>query len=80
MPARRDLLPRSEASAEAQVAALADDIAYVNHDIDDALRAGLLTLDDLAQAPLAAPVVAEFVRRTGTAADRAPHTTRCHDG
>jgi len=34
-------------SLEAQVAALADDIAYDNHDIDDGLRAGFLTLDDL---------------------------------
>ena len=32
---------------EAQVAAIADDIAYDNHDIDDGLRAGLFTLDDL---------------------------------
>jgi len=38
---------------EAQVAALADDIAYVNHDIDDGLRAGLFAVDDLAEAPLA---------------------------
>ncbi len=45
------------ASAEAQVAALSDDIAYVNHDIDDALRAGLLAVDDLRQTPLAGPVV-----------------------
>ena len=35
------------ASLEAQVAALADDIAYDNHDIDDGLRAGFLSLDDL---------------------------------
>lgn len=41
-------------SLEAQVAALADDIAYDNHDIDDGIRAGLLTLDQL----LAVPVVA----------------------
>ena len=34
------------ASAEAQVASLADDIAYNNHDLDDGLRAGLFTLDD----------------------------------
>ena len=38
---------------EAQLAALSDDIAYVNHDIDDGLRAGLFSIDDLAQAPLA---------------------------
>jgi dGTPase len=38
---------------EAQVAALADDIAYVNHDIDDGLRAGLFAVGDLAEAPLA---------------------------
>ena len=37
----------SHASLEAQVAALADDIAYDNHDIDDGLRAGFLRLDDL---------------------------------
>jgi dGTPase len=34
-------------SVEAQIAAIADDIAYDNHDIDDGLRAGFLTLDDL---------------------------------
>jgi dGTPase len=37
---------------EAQVAAIADDIAYDNHDIDDGLRAGLLDLDDLVALPL----------------------------
>ncbi len=35
------------ASLEAQIAAIADDIAYDNHDIDDGLRAGFLQLDDL---------------------------------
>ena len=44
----------SHASLEAQVAALADDIAYDNHDIDDGLRAGLLTLDQLLAVPLVA--------------------------
>ncbi|HUT50958.1 MAG TPA: deoxyguanosinetriphosphate triphosphohydrolase [Alphaproteobacteria bacterium] len=43
--------------AEAQVAALADDIAYNNHDIDDGLRAGLFTLDDLRDLPLAGPTI-----------------------
>ena len=39
------------ASLEAQVAAISDDIAYDNHDIDDGLRAGFLTLDDLLELP-----------------------------
>jgi len=38
--------------AEAQVAALADDIAYDNHDIDDGVRAGLLSLDQVLADPL----------------------------
>ncbi len=39
-------------SLEAQIAAIADDIAYDNHDIDDGLRAGLLTLDQVLSVPL----------------------------
>jgi dGTPase len=42
----------SFASAEAQLAAIADDIAYDAHDIDDGLRAGLFALEDLADVPL----------------------------
>ena len=42
----------SHASLEAQCAALADDIAYNTHDIDDGLRAGLFSLGDLRQVPL----------------------------
>jgi dGTPase len=41
-------------SLEAQVAAIADDIAYDNHDIDDGLRAGLLSLDQLLEVPMIA--------------------------
>jgi dGTPase len=37
---------------EAQVAAIADDIAYDNHDIDDGLRAGILQLDELLELPI----------------------------
>jgi dGTPase len=48
----------SYASAEAQVAALADDIAYNNHDVDDGLQAGLFGLEDLAQVPLIGPSIA----------------------
>lgn len=44
----------THASLEAQVAAIADDIAYDNHDIDDGLRAGVLTLDQLLDVPLVA--------------------------
>lgn len=47
------------ASLEAQVAAIADDIAYNTHDIDDGLRSGLLTFEMLAQAPLADAALAE---------------------
>jgi dGTPase len=43
------------ASAEAQVAALSDDIAYNNHDVDDGVVAGLFNLDELAETPLIGP-------------------------
>ncbi|KIN72858.1 deoxyguanosinetriphosphate triphosphohydrolase [Sulfitobacter guttiformis] len=42
----------THASAEAQVAALSDDIAYNNHDLHDGLRAGLFAEDEIAQLPL----------------------------
>lgn len=44
----------SRASLEAQVAAIADDIAYDNHDIDDGLRAGLLSFDQILGVPVVA--------------------------
>lgn len=49
------------ASAEAQTAALADDIAYNNHDIDDGLRAGLLTVEQLIELPLVGPAFQEVL-------------------
>jgi len=55
------------ASAEAQVASLADDIAYVSHDTDDGLRAGLLSLDDLKEAPLAGPLAKRLTANGGGA-------------
>lgn len=42
---------------EAQIAALADDIAYNNHDLEDGIRAHLFTLDDLAQVPMMREII-----------------------
>jgi dGTPase len=50
--AGHDLELGSHASAEAQVAAIADDIAYNHHDIHDGLRADLFTVDDLMDLPI----------------------------
>lgn len=52
-----DLRLDSFASLEAQAAAIADDIAYNNHDVDDGVQAGLFTLADLADVPLIGPVL-----------------------
>ncbi|MEQ8369201.1 MAG: dNTP triphosphohydrolase, partial [Alphaproteobacteria bacterium] len=61
--ARHDLQLHTHAGLEAQIAALADDIAYNNHDLDDGLRAGLFSVADLAELPLADAAVAEVVER-----------------
>jgi dGTPase len=55
-----DLELWSFASLEAQVAAIADDIAYDAHDIDDGLRAGLFQVDDLKVMPLGAEIIADI--------------------
>ncbi len=47
-----DIRPKTYASIEAQIAALSDDIAYNNHDVEDGLRAGLFDLNDLESVPL----------------------------
>jgi len=52
-----DLRLGTFASAEAQAAALADDIAYNNHDVDDGLQAGLFRLEELETVPLIGPVL-----------------------
>jgi len=52
-----DLRLNTYATIEAQVAALSDDIAYNNHDVEDGLRAGMFTLDDLRDLELLRPVI-----------------------
>ena len=71
----QDLELWSFAGAEAQVAALADDIAYDAHDIDDGLRADLFTLDDIA----AVPIVGDIVRAIDLAFPGIEHARRVHE-
>ncbi len=57
--ARHKLDLGTQPSAEAQIAALADDIAYHSHDLDDGLRADLFTLEEIAHLPVVAEAIAE---------------------
>jgi dGTPase len=59
----QDLELWSQPSAEAQVAALSDDIAYDAHDIDDGLRANLFTLDDIAAVPIIGDILRDIATR-----------------
>ncbi len=61
--ALHDLELSTHASAEAQAAALSDDIAYNTHDLDDGLRAGLFTEEELSTLPLVGDCFAEVDRR-----------------
>ena len=54
------------ASAEAQIAALSDDIAYHAHDIDDALHADLFEIEMMLDVPLIGPIVSEVMDSYGT--------------
>lgn len=74
--AEQDLDLATWPSLEAQAAALADDIAYDSHDLDDGLRAGLFALDELAAVPLVGAHLAG-VRRAYPAIEtaRAVHET-----
>ena len=69
-----DLELDTHASAEAQAAAIADDIAYNNHDLADGLRAELFTLEDLRALPLIGPCIAAVdARWPGLAPERREH-------
>ena len=62
------------AGPEAQVAALADDIAYNNHDLDDGLRTGLFSVDDISAVPMVGRAFAGVKKRySGIAEDRLIH-------
>ncbi len=59
----RRFLERTQPSLEAQLANLADEVAYNNHDIDDGLRSGLLTLDQMQEVAFFARHYAEVARQ-----------------
>ena len=61
--AQHDLELHTHASAEAQVAALSDDIAYNNHDLHDGLRAELFSTDELSDLPVLRDCFAEVDRK-----------------
>lgn len=56
---QQDLMLGTWPSGEAQAAAIADDIAYDAHDLDDGLRAGLFAIDDMREVPFLADILAE---------------------
>ena len=74
--AGHDLELHAHASAEAQAAALSDDIAYVNHDLHDGLHAGLFELDDILPLPLVRDCFAAVDRQW----PRLEQTRRRHEG
>lgn len=57
-----DLELESHASLEAQCAAISDDIAYNNHDVEDGLRAGLFSIEDLETVPFLSEVIDSIKR------------------
>jgi dGTPase len=59
-----DLELATHAGPEAQIASHSDDIAYVNHDIDDGLRAGLFAAEELFAVPLAGPIFKEVMAKS----------------
>jgi dGTPase len=66
----RRFIDREQPGLEAQLANLSDEIAYNNHDVDDGLRAGLLTLEQLQDVPLVRRQLDEVRQRYPDLADR----------
>jgi dGTPase len=60
-----DLDIHNHASAEAQLANLADDIAYLSHDFDDGLRAQLFSMDDISDLPQVRQALSDIDKRYG---------------
>ncbi|MEM8793312.1 MAG: deoxyguanosinetriphosphate triphosphohydrolase [Pseudomonadota bacterium] len=73
--AGHDLELHTQASAEAQAAALSDDIAYVNHDLHDGLRAGLFTIEQAAGLP----IVGDCLTRVDSRFPDIPEARRRHE-
>src|SRR5829696_6867742 len=72
--AQHDLRLNTRASGEAQAAAIADDIAYDAHDLDDGLRAGLFIMDDLRTVPFLEEILRDIdVRYPGLETSRRIH-------
>ncbi len=65
----QDLRLDTFCSLEGQIAALADDIAYNNHDIDDGFRAGYIAVKELEDVPMAGRTIARVRARHGDLAD-----------
>ncbi len=68
-----DFSINKQASLEAQVAALADDIAYCSHDIDDGIRAGIFTIKDLKNIKALDKIVDDTISIFSASADKLTH-------
>ena len=71
--AQQDLELATHAGGEAQAAAIADDIAYDAHDIDDGLRAGLFRIEDLREVPFLATLLQEIDAPLSESRSLPPH-------